>query len=173
MKLTTRKIANGKKSKILGSLIDTTKDFRRRKSLALYNFQNLQDIWNNTKITTHLKHSIFNGIIKPIFMYNSEIWSTSKKMETLINQFQQRLLRYMINVKWPQKIPTEDLRKKLKFEDWSKDISNSRLTWCEHLHLPPNCPAQITLKLLEEPTRMTRSKRSTWLLIIKKQLNQA
>ena len=161
-----------KKCKILGSLIDTTKDFRRRKSLALYNFQNLQDIWNNTKITTHLKHRIFNSLIKPIFMYNSEIWSTSEKMESQINQFQRRLLRYMINVKWPQKISTEELRKKIKFEDWSKEISIRRLTWCGHLlRLPPNCPAQITLKLLEEPTRTTRSKRSTWLPIIKKQLS--
>ena len=78
----------------------------------------------------------------------------------------------MINVKWPQKISTEELRKKIKFEDWSKEISIRRLTWCGHLlRLPPNCPAQITLKLLEEPTRTTRSKRSTWLPIIKKQLS--
>ena len=82
-----------KKCKILGSLIDTTEDFRRRKSLTLYNFQNLQDIWNNTKIKTNLKYRIFNSLIKPIFMYNSEIWSPSKKMETQINQFQRRLLR--------------------------------------------------------------------------------
>ena len=161
-----------KKCKILGSLIDTTEDFRRRKSLALYNFQNLQDIWNNTKITIHLKHRIFNSLIKPIFMYNSEIWSPSKKMETQINQFHRRLLRYMINVKWPKKISTKDLRKKIKFEDWSKEISIRRLTWCGHLlRLPPNCPAQIALKLLEEPTRTTRSNKSTWLQIIKKQLS--
>ena len=85
-------------------------------------------------------------------MYNSEIWSPSKKMETQINQFQRRLLRYMINVKWPQKISTEELHQKLKFEDWNKEISIRRLTWCGHLlRLPPNCPAQIALKLLEEP----------------------
>ena len=33
-----------KKCKILGSLIDTIENFRRRKSLTSYNFQNLQDI---------------------------------------------------------------------------------------------------------------------------------
>ena len=92
-------------------------------------------------------------------MYNSEIWSPSKKMETQINQFQRRLLRYMINVKWPQKISTEELHKKLKFEDWNREISIRRLTRCGHLlRLPPNCPAQIALKLLEkQPTRSTRT----------------
>ena len=93
-------------------------------------------------------------------------------METQINQFQRRLLRCMINVKWPQKISTEELHKKLKFEDWNKEISIRRLTWCGHLlRLPPNCPAQIALKLLEEPTRSTRSNKPTWLQIIKKQLS--
>ena len=61
---------------------------------------------------------------------------------------------------------------KISTEDLSKEISIRRLTWCGHLlRLPPNCPTQITLKLLEEPTRTTRSKRSTWLQIIKKQLS--
>ena len=57
---------------------------------------------------------------------------------------------------------------KLKFEHWNKEISIRRLTWCGHLlRLPPNCPAQIVLKLLEEPTRSTRSNKPTWLQIIK------
>ena len=64
------------------------------------------------------------------------------------------------------------MKKKKIFEDWSKEISIRRLIWCGHLlRLSPNCPAQITLKLLEEPTRTTRSKRSIWLKIIKKQLS--
>ena len=57
-------------------------------------------------------------------------------METQINQFQRHLLRYMINVKWPQKISTEDLRKKIKFEDWSKEISIRPLTWSLRFRLP-------------------------------------
>ena len=78
----------------------------------------------------------------------------------------------MINVKWPQRISNKELYEKLKFQDWDKEISIRRLTWCGQLFcLPPNCPAQISLKLLEEPTRTTRSNKQTWLQITKKQLS--
>ena len=112
-----------KKCNILGSMLDTKEDIKRRKSLALVVALNkLNDIWENQKITIKLKSKIFNSTIKPIFLYNSELWALSKSEENQIDSFQRRLLRYMLCIKWPEKISTENLKEKLNFKPWSLEI---------------------------------------------------
>ena len=160
-----------KKCKILGSLIDTKEDIKRRKSLALSALNKLNDIWENKKITIKLKSKIFNSTIKPIFLYNSELWTLSKTEENQIDSYQRRLLRYMLCIKWPEKISTEELKEKLNFQSWSTEIKRRRLSWCGHLlRLPDGCPAKEALHLSEEFTRTNQSKKVTWLQVVKKQL---
>ena len=160
-----------KTCKILGSLIDTKEDIKRRKSLALVALNKLNDIWENKKIALNLKSKIFNSTIKPIFLYNSELWALSNADEKQIDNFQRRLLRYMLCIKWPEKISTTDLKEKLKFESWSSEIKRRRLSWCGHLlRLPEGCPAKEALILSEEHTRTNKSNKVTWLQVVKKQL---
>ena len=160
-----------KKCKILGSLIDTKEDIKRRKSLALTALNKLNDIWENKKITINLKSKIFNSTIKPIFLYNAELWTLSNTDEKQIDAFQRRLLRYMLCIKWPEKISTIALKEKLKFESWSSEIKRRRLSWCGHLlRLPEGCPAKEALILNEEHTQTNQSKKVTWLQVVKKQL---
>ena len=61
---------------------------KRRKSLALSALNKLNDIWENKKITIKLKSKIFNSTIKPIFLYNSELWTLSKTEENQIDSYQ-------------------------------------------------------------------------------------
>ena len=152
-------------------MIDTKEDIKRRKRLALVALNKLSDIWENQKITMKLKSKIFNSTIKPIFLYNSELWALSKSEENQIDSFQRRLLRYMLCIKWPEKISTENLKEKLNFKPWSLEIKRRRLSWCGHLlRLPEGCPAKEALSLCEEHTRTNRSNQVTWLQVVKKQL---
>ena len=160
-----------KKCRILGSMIDTKEDVKRRKSLALVALNKLNDIWENKIVTVKLKLKIFNSTIKPIFLYNSELWALSKSEENKIDSYQRRLLRYMLCIKWPEKISTENLKEKLNFKPWSLEIKNRRLSWCGHLlRLPEGCPAKDALYLCEEHTRTNQSNKLTWLQVVKHQL---
>ena len=67
------------------------------------------------KITIKLKSKIFNSTIKPIFLYNSELWALSKSEENQIYSFQMRHLRYMLCIKWPEKNINRKLKRKLEF----------------------------------------------------------
>ncbi len=55
------------------------------------------------------KVKVFNAFVRSSFMYNSELWTLTKKLENTVDIFQRLLLRRIINVKWPKKISNKDL----------------------------------------------------------------
>ena len=132
----------------------------------------LDDIWKSKDTTISTKLRIFNSLVAPILLYNSEILTVTDKMKNQIDCFQRKMLRWMINIRWPKKISNEKLKKLVKYQEWSQKIEIRRLTWLGHLLLPSECPAQIALKQAEDHTRATRSKRKTWIEITKDQLRK-
>ena len=107
-----------------------------------------------------------------IFLYNSELWNVTKTLEKKINSFQRRLLRYVLNIKWPQKISNEKLGGIIKMERWSHTISIRRMSWLGHLfRLPTDTPARQALKLIEEEGARRRGALiKTWLMLVKSQI---
>ena len=163
-----------KKCKILGSLLDTEQDIHRRKLLAHNSMQKLKYIYTNNKLANKIKIRIFNACTESIFLYNSELWTASKKIENKIDSFHRRLLRKAINIKWPKKISNEKLYRITQQEKWSDKIRSRRLRWYGHAErLPEESPAKIAL---EEARRKVKKNRGgqqiTWLAIIEKDLKK-
>ena len=65
-----------KKSKLLGTLLDTEEDIKRKKNLAINAANNLRRFFENDKLTINLKLKLINMYIEPIFLYNSETWKS-------------------------------------------------------------------------------------------------
>ena len=86
--------------KLLGTLLNTEEDIKRRKILAINATSNLQHFFENEKLTINLKLKLVSTYIEPIFIYNSETWILNKPMEESINAFQWRMVRrYCFNIK--------------------------------------------------------------------------
>ena len=74
---------------------------------------------------------LFNTYVKSIFMYNSELWLLTKKMENEVDVFQRNLLRKFLNIRYT--IRNVDLYSRTKEEIWSQVIRTRRLNWTGHL----------------------------------------
>ena len=81
-----------KKCKLLGSLLDTTEDMKRRKRLSLAAITNLKHIFNNNRISISIKMRTFNAYVTPVYLYNSELWCQTKKQKDSIDAFHRRLI---------------------------------------------------------------------------------
>ena len=162
-----------KSCKILGSMLDTEADLRRRKALALDAMRKLDHLWKND--TTHIgtKVKIFNALIGSIFLYNSYLWAMNTSRSGAVDAFHRRLLRHAINIKWPRKISNDALNNLTKQTPWSRVIANRRLTWFGHMmRLPESTPVKIALREAEVPVKLPRGRpKSTWMACMKTQLS--
>ena len=86
--------------KLLGKLLNTEEDIKRRKILAINATSNLHRFFENEKLTINLKLKLISTYIEPIFIYNSETKISPKPMEESINAFQRRMVRrYCFKIK--------------------------------------------------------------------------
>ncbi len=77
-----------KKCKYLGSLLDTEQDIKRRKSLAISTYNKMKNILENRKTSIPTKKRIFKCYIESVLLYNSELWTMTKKLNDDIDVFQ-------------------------------------------------------------------------------------
>ena len=154
-----------KNCKLVGSLLDTEKDIKRRKQLAMCAFQKNSEALTNSKISLRTRVRLFDSYICSIFMYNSETWGITKDQENEINIFQRSLLRKIMKIKWPKTISNTKLYNITKQEEWSEKIRKRRLSWLGHLlRLPENTPVHLALQEALAPCRRPPGKpKTTWI----------
>ena len=164
-----------KSCKILGSLIDTEKDIQRRKGLSLDSMKTLNNTFTSRTITLVTKIRIFQAYVSSIFLYNCELWTCTKTILNRIDSFQRRLIRKVLNIKWPKKIRNTTLYEKTKITRWSTTVKKRRLTWLGHLlRLNKNTPARIALEAsLKKVPRQRGRNKTTWIENIKKDIKES
>ena len=73
--------------KLLGSLLDTQNDIKRRKVLAINATNKLKHLFLNKGVTISVKTALFKSYIIPIFLYNSELWTLINNMHRKVDSF--------------------------------------------------------------------------------------
>ena len=161
-----------KKCKYLGTLLDTENDIRRRKGIANEAMKKIRDISKDRKLDIGIKIRAFNAYASSIFLYNSETWTMNKGTSKAIDSYHRRMMRNAINIRWPQKISSEELYEKTKEKPWSETIKTRRLRMFGHvMRLPEETPIRTALTEYERPMRMPRGARKfTWQQNIKEDL---
>ena len=160
-----------KKCKYLGTLLETTEDIKRRKSLAIESAKSLDKIWKSN-LTIILKMSMFDCLIKSVFLYNSVLWTITNTINKKIDIVQRRLLRIALNIKYPKIITNGELMKITKQDAWSKMITSQRIRWLGHgFRLPEESPARKAIVEFERVVTKPRGRPiTTWIDTVKKQL---
>ena len=118
---------------IFGSQLDTEKDIKRRKGLVLETMRTLNHIFKTHKLSILTKIRTFNAYCGSIFLYNSELWVTTKSVNNMIDSVHRRMLRKVLDIKWPEVINNNELYDTTKEEKWSYIIKGRRLSWLGHL----------------------------------------
>ena len=162
------KTPDWKQCKLLGSLLETEADFKRRKALAMNSYNKHTKIFKSKYISNNLKIRTFNMYVSSVFLYNSETWATNTTFNAKIDSFQRRMLRYALNLKWPKKISNADLYQKTKAIPWSVVIKKRRLNFIGHImRRDENTPVRIALKEALQPTEGKKGRpKNTWLKTI-------
>ena len=82
--------------KLLGSLLGTQNDIKRRKVLAINVANKLKHLFLNKDVTINMKTKLFKSYITPIFLYNSELWTLANNMQCKVDSFQRRIIRTFV-----------------------------------------------------------------------------
>ena len=167
------KIPNWKSCKLLGSLLDTELDIKRRKIQTIDAMKKLRTVFNSPRISIMLKVRCFIAYINSVFLYNSELWCMNNKISEEIDSFHRKQLRYAIGIRYPKIVTNVDLYAITKVEQWSKTIKRRRLNWLGHMmRLPQDTPARLALDEHLRPTHNKRGRpKTTWIRTIKNDLN--
>ena len=164
-----------KKCKLLGSILDTNNDIKRRKGLSLDAVQKIKYMFNNKKLSIKTKMRAFDAYISSIFLYNSELWTLTSSIEKQIDSFQHRLLRKnVLNIKWPTVMNNEDVYNRMKANKWSIVIKKRRMRWLGHvMRLPEQTPARKAIQYANEKYVRPRGRPpTTWLSMMKKKTDR-
>ena len=155
----------------LGSLLGNSEDIAKRKQLACAAFSKNKKSLCSKEISLEVRLRIFKALIAPIFLYNSELWTLSKKDSTKIDTFQRKFLRQIIR---RRKTKNTKLYKICNTIPWSLQIKERRLKWFGHLQrLPRGAPARIAYEeVTTKPVKKVRGGQPlTWLKTIERDLN--
>ena len=165
---------NWKKCIYLGSLLDTTNDIKRRKQLTMSAMLKLNYLWQSNKATITTKLRIFSALSKAFLCTMQSYGLLQQKPKRKKNSFHRKLLRKLLNIKWPKQITNEDLYSKTKEKPWSNIIAEQRIRWLGNaLRLPENTPAKMALtESIRHVERPRGRPQTTWLQSVKKQLSE-
>ena len=101
-----------------------------------------------------------------LFYYiQSKLWTLTKKHEEIIDTFQRKLMRKILNLNWREKVSNDKVYKETNSIPWSQTIKRRRLTWYGHLlRLPEDTPARKSLKEAKNPCKKPRGgQKLTWI----------
>ena len=89
-------------NKLLGSLLDSTKDINRRCVLGDLAFQTFKKVWlHQSKIPLKQKLHVYEALVVSVIMYNANSWAAPKAAMDRLDICHRKHLRYILNVKWP------------------------------------------------------------------------
>ena len=103
-----------KECKVLGSLLGTEKDINRRKILPIDPYKTLNSIFSSKKNSIKIKLRTFNAYVPSVFLYNSELWTLTTKLENTIDTFQRKHLRKILGINWQRNITNNELYARAK-----------------------------------------------------------
>ena len=69
-----------------------------------------------------------------LFYYiQSKLWTLTKKHEEIIDTFQRKLMRNILNLNWQEKVSNDKVYEETNSTPWSQTVKRRRLTWYGHL----------------------------------------
>ncbi|XP_071834664.1 uncharacterized protein [Apostichopus japonicus] len=138
-----------KKCKYVGSLLGTEEDINRRIGITNGAFNTLSSIFKSKNISRKIKLRIFETLLKSIFLYNCELWGTTKDLDRKIDTFQRRLLRNILNIRWTNNnwLSNDELYNETNQTPWSSIVAHRRLRFFGHVaRLQEDAPAKVALR---------------------------
>ena len=82
----------------------------------------VQNIFKSHRLSLQTKIRVFEAYVSSVFLFNSELWVLTKTLNQRIDSFQRRLLRRVLNIKWPKVTKNDIIYERTKTKRWSQII---------------------------------------------------
>uniref|UniRef100_W5NH04 Uncharacterized protein n=1 Tax=Lepisosteus oculatus TaxID=7918 RepID=W5NH04_LEPOC len=113
--------------KYLGSCVNsacTTLDAKPRVSAAWMKWRQVTGVLCDKKIPLCLKSKVYRSVVRPVALYGTECWPTTKKHEQVLHTMEMKILYYVMN---------EEVRETLKVTTITEKMRESRQRWYGHV----------------------------------------
>ena len=96
-------------------------------------WRELSSLLVNRNIPLKSRARIYSACVRSVMLYGAETWATNKEIERMLNSNDRRMLRYMAHVKWEERVPSEEVRRRCGVEDVMELLRRRRLRWYGHV----------------------------------------
>ena len=152
----------------------TEEDDDNRITKARNAFAKLRNIWNSSIYMTKTKLKLFDAIVKSALMYGCESWALTGKLEKKLRVFQQKSLRRIMKVFYPNLVSNAEILRRSGQRDIVNEITDKKWRWVGHM--ARKHPEHLTCQAFNwQPVgRRRRGRpRQTWRRAMEKEAAQA
>ena len=159
----------------LGSVVSkdggTDEDIRNRINKARHAFNTLRPIWRATSLSLQNKIRIFGTNVKSVLLYGSETWRVTKTNTNKLQTFINKCLRNVLQIRWPEMIPNEELWERTGQEQIITEIKRRKWGWIGHtLQKPATNTTRQALSWNPQGKRKVGRPRQTWRRSVEEEL---
>ncbi|KAL9952937.1 hypothetical protein ACROYT_G040269 [Oculina patagonica] len=121
----------------LGSMVSTSGDGEEeilaRISKASQVFASLRSTWKSRNISQKTKIRFFKSNVLSTLLYGAKSWKMTKTISHKLEVFQNRCLRRILRIFWPNTISTYELRRITRTETITQQVQRRRWRWIGHV----------------------------------------
>ena len=140
-----------------------SEDIKSRLQKARSAFLSLNQVWKSSLYSVKTKLKIYNSNVKSVLMYGSECWKMTVADIKKCEAFNNRCLRRIIRVFWPNKISNIELRERTKTQTIEESIRLRRWRCIGHVLRKGNEEDQkVAMSWTPEGKRRRGRSRETW-----------
>ena len=144
-------------------------DSRIRKARAA--FVNLSKIWSSNVYSARTKLTLFNSIVKSTLLYGCECWTLTKSSEKKLQVFQQKCLRRIMRIFYPNLVTNVEVLRRARQEDVMADIVVRKWRWVGHIaRREPQHLSKQAMSWHWHGHRRRGRPRETWMRVAEREL---
>ena len=152
---------------------DSEKEVRERISKASQAFASLKTIWRTRKISTKTKLRLFKSNVLSILLYGAESWKMTKGISHKLEVFQNRCLRRLLNIFYPNTISNSALHERTNTKPITLEVRARRWRWIGHvLRMPQASLPKIALRWTPDGRRKRGRPKETWRRTVEREMKE-
>nr|KAG5701644.1 hypothetical protein BaRGS_019333 [Batillaria attramentaria] len=152
---------------------DSEKEVRERISKASQAFASLKTIWRTRKLSTKTKLRLFKSNVLSTLLYGAESWKMTKGIGHKLEVFQNRCLRRILSIFWPNTISNSELHERTNTKPITLEVRARRWRWIGHvLRMPPASLPRIALRWTPDCRRKRGRPKETWRRTVEREMKE-
>ena len=126
-------------------------------------FAALKNIWKTNKTSNRTKIRLFKSNVLNVLLYAAESWKVAKGICQMLEVFQNKCLRKILRIYWPNKISNTELHERTGMQPISLEVKRRRWKWIRHVcRMPLTSIPRVAMRWTPGGKRARGRPKETW-----------